>query len=202
VERFHRQLKGSLKARLQGPRWMDELPLVLLGIRTAWREDPDCSAADLVYGTCLRLPGEFLPHEPRDLRVSSEFLNQLRDNMHTALPPAYEFHGNRSAYTPNSLASTGYVYVRHDAHRKPLQRPYDGPFKILETHEKYFVLNVNGRRDSVSVDRLKTAYGNQVDPQPAPVPPPLPRTAPSAVAPQPTVRSRSGRLIQVPFRFR
>ena len=59
VERFHRQLKGSLKARLQGPRWMDELPLVLLGIRTAWREDPGCSASDLVYGTSLRIPGEF-----------------------------------------------------------------------------------------------------------------------------------------------
>ena len=162
VERFHRQLKGSLKARLQGPCWMDELPLVLLGIRTAWREDPDCSAVDLVYGTSLRLPGEFLPHEPRDSRVSSEFLNQLRDKMHTALPPAYEFHGSHSAYTPNSLASTGYVYVRHDAHRKPLQHPYDGPFM----HEKYYVLNVNGRRNSVSIDRLKTAYGNQVDPQP------------------------------------
>ena len=114
--------------------------------------------------------GEFLPHEPRDSEVSSEFLNQLRDNMHTALPPAYEFHGSRSAHTPNSLASTGYVYVRHDAHRKPLQRPYDGPFKILETHEKYYVLNVNGRRDSVSIDRLKTAYGNQVDPQLPPCP--------------------------------
>ena len=77
VERFHRQLKGSLKARLQGPHWMDELPLVLFSIRTAWREDPDCSASDLVYGTSLRIPGEFLPHEPRDLRVSSEFLLEL-----------------------------------------------------------------------------------------------------------------------------
>ena len=51
VERLHRQLKASLKARLCGPNWMDELPLVLLGIRTVWREDADCSAADLVYGT-------------------------------------------------------------------------------------------------------------------------------------------------------
>ena len=207
VERFHRQLKGSLKARLQGPRWMDELPLVLLGIRTAWREDPDCSASDLVYGTSLRIPGEFLPHEPRDLRVSSEFLQQLRDKMRTVLPPAHEFHGSRSAYTPASLASTGYVYVRHDAHRTPLQRPYDGPFKILEVHDKYYVLEMNGRHDSVSIDRLKTAYGTQVDRQPEPVPPPAvpPRAVPSQptpVAPQPTVYSRSGRPIQVPIRYR
>ena len=207
VERFHRQLKGSLKARLQGPRWMDELPLVLLGIRTAWREDPDCSASDLVYGTSLRIPGEFLPHEPRDLRVSSEFLQQLRDIMRTVLPPAHEFHGSRSAYTPASLASTGYVYVRHDAHRTPLQRPYDGPFKILEVHDKYYVLEMNGRHDSVSIDRLKTAYGTQVDRQPEPVPPPAvpPRAVssqPTPVAPQPTVYSRSGRPIQVPIRYR
>ena len=85
VKRFHRQLNDS--ACLQGPQWMDELPLVLLGIRTAWREDPGCSASDLVYGTSLRIPGEFLPHEPRDLRVSSEFLHQLQDNVCTSSHP-------------------------------------------------------------------------------------------------------------------
>ena len=210
VERFHRQLKGSLKARLQGPHWMDELPLVLLGIRTAWREDPDCSASDLVYGTSLRIPGEFLPHEPRNLRVSSEFLRQLQDNMRTVLPPAHEFHGSHSAYQPDNLASTGYVYVRHDAHRSPLQRPYDGPFKILEAHNKYYVLDVNGRHDSVSIDRLKTAYGKQVDCQTVPVPsrvitPPRPVRVtpfqPTTAAPQPMVHSRSGRRIKMPVRY-
>ena len=38
---------------------MDELPMVMLGIPMAWREDADCSPADLVYGTALHLPGEF-----------------------------------------------------------------------------------------------------------------------------------------------
>ena len=154
---------------------MDELPLVLLGNRTAWREDPGCSASDLMYGTSLRIPGEFLPPEPRDLRVSSEFLHQLQDNMRTVLPPTHEFHGGLSAYKPDNLASTGWVYVRHDAHRSPLQCPYDGPFKILETHEKYYVLDINGHQDSVSIDRLKTAYGKQANCQPSPVPP---RTVP------------------------
>ena len=210
VERFHRQLKDSLKARLQGPHWMDELPLVLLGIRTAWREDPGCSASDLVYGTSLRIPGEFLPHEPRDLRVSSEFLHQLQDNMRTVLPPTHEFHGGLSAYKPDNLASTGWVYVRHDAHHSPFQRPYDGPFKILETHEKYYVLDMNGHHDSVSIDRLKTAYGKQANCQPSPVtprtvPPPHPIQVapfqPTTTAPQPTRYARSGRQIKLPVRY-
>ncbi|GFR95202.1 Pol polyprotein [Elysia marginata] len=38
VERFHRTLKGALRARLQGPNWADELPWVLLGLRTAPKE--------------------------------------------------------------------------------------------------------------------------------------------------------------------
>eukprot|EP00731_Ephydatia_muelleri_P034119 Em0047g38a len=39
VERFHRHLKTSLHARLTGPQWAQELPWVLLGIRTAPKED-------------------------------------------------------------------------------------------------------------------------------------------------------------------
>ena len=35
IERFHRQLKAALKAQPQPDAWMDTLPLILLGIRTA-----------------------------------------------------------------------------------------------------------------------------------------------------------------------
>jgi len=49
VERFHRHLKASLRARLTGPNWLDELPWVLLGIRTAPKEDVGASSAELVY---------------------------------------------------------------------------------------------------------------------------------------------------------
>ena len=34
---------------------MEELPVVLLGIRTSWREDADTTPAQLVYGTALRV---------------------------------------------------------------------------------------------------------------------------------------------------
>ena len=60
VERFHRHLKSSLKSRLKGPNWVDELPWILLGFRTAPKEDLHCSMAELVYGTPLTLPGEFI----------------------------------------------------------------------------------------------------------------------------------------------
>nr|XP_037280125.1 uncharacterized protein LOC119173389 [Rhipicephalus microplus] len=58
VKRFHRQLKAALTAT-EEQNWVNALPLVLLGIRSTLKEDIGCSAAELVYGTTLRLPGEF-----------------------------------------------------------------------------------------------------------------------------------------------
>ena len=58
VEQLHRQLKAALMAHSPQSHWIDALPLVLLGIRSALKEDLACTSAELVYGTTLRLPGE------------------------------------------------------------------------------------------------------------------------------------------------
>ncbi|KAA3670894.1 uncharacterized protein DEA37_0006525 [Paragonimus westermani] len=55
VERFHRQLKTSLMAQ-STQSWTERLPLTLLSIRSVLKEDIQCSTAELVYGTSLRLP--------------------------------------------------------------------------------------------------------------------------------------------------
>lgn len=54
IERFHRSLKASLKAKLSID-WSDELPLVLLGLRSAVKADINASPAELVYGTCYQV---------------------------------------------------------------------------------------------------------------------------------------------------
>ena len=59
VERFHRHLKTGLKARLTGSNWVADLPVVLLGIHATLKEDLSCTSAEMVYGTTLRLPGDF-----------------------------------------------------------------------------------------------------------------------------------------------
>ena len=66
IERIHRQLKAALRAHKSSSHWTEVLPLVLLGIRTALKTDLQCSAAELVYGTTLRVPGEFFcrNHQP------------------------------------------------------------------------------------------------------------------------------------------
>lgn len=58
IERPHRQLKASLMCRNES--WLKALPIVLLGIRTVLKEDLKASAAELLYGEPLRLPGEMI----------------------------------------------------------------------------------------------------------------------------------------------
>uniref|UniRef100_A0AAQ4R448 Integrase catalytic domain-containing protein n=1 Tax=Gasterosteus aculeatus aculeatus TaxID=481459 RepID=A0AAQ4R448_GASAC len=60
-ERFHRSMKASLRAGLKDGNWVDNLPWVMLGIRTAPKEDLQSSSAELVYGQPLRVPGDFVP---------------------------------------------------------------------------------------------------------------------------------------------
>ena len=78
--------------------------------------------------------------------------------MHETLSPPPTHHSSLTSYYPPSLGHTGFVYVRIDKHKTPLQRPYEGPYRIISTSEKFFTLDVNGRTENISVDRLKTAY--------------------------------------------
>lgn len=157
VERMHRQLKAALKARLTDSCWMKELPMVMLGIRTAWREDIECSPADLVYGTSLHLPGEFF-QAPRTSTLPPGFLHDLQETMRNMVPVQTSHHGTPATHLPGNLGHTGFVYVRNDAHLRPLQRPYSGPYRVINKGDKFFEIEKNGQTDKVTVDRLKTAY--------------------------------------------
>ena len=112
VERLHRQLKAALKARLIGPAWMDKLPL---GLRSAPKEDLGCAPAELVYGTTIRVPGEFIEtstanHEP----AASKLLTQLRTTMATLRPKQTSHHRQMSPHVPVELQDCRFVFIRHD----------------------------------------------------------------------------------------
>ncbi len=82
VEHFHRQLKAALKAQPQPGSGMDALPLVLLGIRTALKEDISSTAAEMMHGATLRLPGEFFtPSQTSFLSDPSDYVSNLRSHM-------------------------------------------------------------------------------------------------------------------------
>ena len=63
VEWFHRRLKDALRARCVGSSWADHHPWVMLGLRSAAREDTAVSPSQAVFGSAVCLPGQ-LSQEP------------------------------------------------------------------------------------------------------------------------------------------
>ena len=59
VERSPHSLESLLRSKLVGSGWIHHLPLVLLGFRSAPKDDQACSSAEGVYGSLLILPGIF-----------------------------------------------------------------------------------------------------------------------------------------------
>ncbi|XP_076030417.1 uncharacterized protein LOC143018717 [Oratosquilla oratoria] len=88
VERFHRQLKALIAATARNRTdWSTTLPMVLLGIRTSLKEDIGHSFAELLYGTPLSLPGEFLASVPITQPCSvQDYATNLTDTMQKLQP--------------------------------------------------------------------------------------------------------------------
>ena len=64
----------------------------------------------------------------------------------------------RSSYLENALRTCTYVFVRDDGSATSLQPVYTKPFPVLDKEDKYFILDLGDRTDSVSIDRLKAAH--------------------------------------------
>ncbi|CAH8562769.1 unnamed protein product [Dicrocoelium dendriticum] len=219
VERFHRQLKAAIMASSSDSRWSERLPAILLGIRNTIKEDIGCCPAELVFGTTLRLPGEMV----LDSRTTGEldpfsYAERLKQHFRSIRPTSTRPNLRKQQVHPD-LHKCPFVFIRVDAVRRPLTPPYEGPYQVLSRKPKYFVLNKNGSKESVSIDRLKPAYVEPTvdstdpvsSPQHTPAPDSLPPTqqhtdasTPSPLCP-PTTRSsthtRSGRVVFLPHKL-
>ena len=92
------------------------------------------------------------------------------------MPVPTSQHGTQSPSVPSDLHSSQYVFVRRDCHRSPLERPYEGPFRVITSSPKVFTIERGGKLETISVDRLKPAH---VDfDMPVPTPTPRPRGRP------------------------
>ncbi len=203
VERFHRQLKAALKAQPHPQQWTISLSMVLLGIRTALKVDLMCTAAELVYGTSLRLPGDFFPTSSSlstsDPATYVTSLKSMMQSLH-ATPPRTN---SRTSYVSPSLSLCSHVFIRRDAVKSPLQTPYDGPYKVLDRSSKYFTVDIRGQRRTISLDRLKPAYIESNSDNHELIPASTSATIPSrASSPPPDtskpVTTRSGRRVHWP----
>lgn len=198
VERLHRQLKSAIMCHADSS-WTESLPIVLLGLRSAWKEDLKCTVAELLYGETLRLPGEFLQNSRTNISEPQELVAQLRSTMQKLQPASATHHSPRTPFVFKDLATCSHVFLRRDAVKTPLQPPYDGPFEVINRSEKTFTLRISNKTTVVSADRIKPAFIMSEEREP-----PEPRLTASTeedASSQQVSRTRSGRRIHFPQRY-
>ena len=145
VERQHRRLKDALKSRseLASKTWLNNLPLVLLGLNNSISHDSGFSAAQIVYGRQLTIPGCIFDGH-YDLADYSL--------------PERSFNRNAS-FVPAGLRDCKYVWLQRATLTSKLQRPYVGPYKIInrnfENHTAKIL--INGKTETITMERLKPA---------------------------------------------
>ena len=162
VERFHRSLKNALRCGVSATNlWTRSLPWIMLGLWNAPRSDTATSAAEVVYGTPVRLPGLCFVQDLSPNEQVSKQLQLARHNVEKYTPPRLDRSKfKHSPFIAKGLRRCEFVYVREDQLAKPPLAPrYTGPFPVLEKSwaNNTFVVQIGKRRETVSLERLKAA---------------------------------------------
>lgn len=156
IERFHRTLKSSLKCQQNPQDWHTNLPLVLLGLRTAPKAELDCSVAEMLYGSTLRVPGDLVePSDNNDL-APNKFAIKIRHAMANLKFHAPKWTPIKGKMDP-ALQTCTHAYIRVDSVQRPLTRPYEGPYRVVKRGAKTFKLLKGSKVEVVSIDRIKSA---------------------------------------------
>jgi cleavage and polyadenylation specificity factor subunit 1 len=129
MERFHRSLKAAIMCHTD-QQWTEALPLVLLGIRTAFKEDLQASVAELVYSKPLRIPGELLTPSANPVDPAL-LITELCQHMPHLRPVPAARHAFPDTFVHSDLEKCTHVFLRQDTTRRALEPPYSSPYQVL-----------------------------------------------------------------------
>ena len=159
VERFYLQLKAATMAHKSPNPWTTTLPAVLLGARPAVKVLLGRSAVEIVYGTTLRLPGEFSQKYIVDAHTD---LDNYSDKLCLAMsrlllcPPRDSPQNNIFQY--KEIDTCSHVFLLLIAIAPPLTATYDGPYKVIVRSGRVTKILIKGEVETGSLDRVKPAH--------------------------------------------
>lgn len=157
IERWHRTLKAAIMCYDRDD-WTRILPSVLLGLRTTFRDEFQSSSAELVYGSTVRVPGQFLANNDNSQATQSEYVSLLKEHFKEIQPAPPSRHGTSKIFVFKDLDTCSHVFLRTDSVRRSLQPPYEGPFRVVSRNAKTMVIEIRNKRLEVSIDRLKPCF--------------------------------------------
>ena len=113
----------------------------------------------MIYGTTLRLPGEFTEKYTVDAHTN---LDNYSDKLRVAMsrlrlcPPRDTHRENIFQY--KEIDTCTHVFLRRITIAPPLIAPYDGPYKVIVRSGRVMKIPIKGKVETVSLDRVKPAH--------------------------------------------
>ena len=89
----------------------------------------------MLYGTTIRIPGEFFIHQDQDQTAEPEkFVEYQRKIMRQIRPvPASNHNKTSKIFQHKELKTCTHVNLRCDKVRVPLEQPYSGSYKVVNS---------------------------------------------------------------------
>lgn len=222
VERAHRTLKQCLRTFSDRETcWERALPFALLAMRTSLHASTKFPPSQLVFGSDIRLPADFISPRPPASQDTADFAQRLSSEVFRLLPIADRNQPTR--HTPDVSPVSSWVWLKEPPGMQGALHPqYRGPYEVIDQSGPVISLKVHGKITKVNIDRVKPAtFGEKDDQSPSctsketPTPPlatsptssmtsapceapSAPGTLPSPCPPAPD-RSRFGRPITYRF---
>jgi cleavage and polyadenylation specificity factor subunit 1 len=101
IERWHRTLKAAIMCYTSRD-WTLALPSVLLGLRTVYKEELQCSTAEMLYGENLILPGQFFTEQEVD-STESDFIKKLKNHIQHLRPVPTSNHSSNANFVKKKI---------------------------------------------------------------------------------------------------
>jgi len=154
IERSHRYLKSSIKARSE-ENWIDQIPIVVLAWNNTIRYDLQNSPSQIVFGQMMLLPCDLFEDIDHNSLYTNDQIAEFIKEMNRIKSVSTCLHSQiYPEFRLKDLESTDYVFIKLDKQAK-------GPYKVIEKNQHYFkISNEKGEEDTVNRSKLFPAYFN------------------------------------------
>ena len=149
-------LKTALRALDDKEQWASQIPLITLMINNQVADTNSYTPFQKTFGKICRVPGVLITDDGSDeiddnsLQIFCELMAHHRRHARPL--------NSANCQMDHNLSNSKYVWVRKEGFKPSLAPVYEGPYLVIQRHDKYFVIVSWEGEKKVSVDRLKTAY--------------------------------------------
>lgn len=161
VERNHRVLNEYILSFAEDLEWDKWIPYYAFAYNTTPHVDTNYTPYELVFGKLPYLPFDLINNNDRVYNLDN-YANELKIRLKTAISRARDLidkskkkRVEKHINTNPIDIKTGDLVLLRNEDRKKLQKPYKGPYPVIERKGVNSLIDINGTNKLVHNDRLK-----------------------------------------------